>query len=351
MRSKWLTLVAVLGLTVGACSSTTTTPSPSAAPPTAAATSAPATAAPATAAPTAAATAAPASAAPSAAASASAPASAASSAAAGGTGGSVSFTQFAEANLVFHPVEAQSNQYMLYYLVFDTLVKLDLTDPTLQKIIPDLATSWDISPDATTFTFHLRQGVTWTDGTPFTAKDVVYTATWAAQNQNGYIGFAPAWFDLKGEPDLTKACTAAGGTDAAKCTGDGAWPGVTAPDDNTVVFTLAAPNVFFLRELADAPSVILPQHVLTGQTLDQINKGDFKNKTPIGTGPFTVKAIVPDQYVEFDANPNYWAGRPKLDTLFYKAIDTNTALAQLQSGDLDIGLNVGASNEATLKAV
>src|SRR5687768_13006707 len=59
-----------------------------------------------------------------------APASAPASAAA--TGGSVSFTRFAEAAPVFHTVEAQSNQYMLYYLVFDTLVALDLSDATLQ---------------------------------------------------------------------------------------------------------------------------------------------------------------------------------------------------------------------------
>ena len=68
------------------------------------------------------------------------PGSPASSAAAGG---SVSFTRFAEADMVFHPVEAQSNQYMLYYLVFDTLATLDLKDTTLQTIKPRMAESWD----------------------------------------------------------------------------------------------------------------------------------------------------------------------------------------------------------------
>ena len=67
-------------------------------------------------------------------ASASAPSSASPSTAAGG--GSVSFTRFAEAAMVFHPVEAQSNQYMLYYLLFDTLVTLDLSDTSLQTIKP-----------------------------------------------------------------------------------------------------------------------------------------------------------------------------------------------------------------------
>ena len=348
MRRKLPILFAVFALLLGACSSTPATQAPTAAP-----TAAPATAtitptsAP-TAAPTTAtaaqstATAAPATA--TAAASSAAPSVAASSAAASGaTGGSVSFTRFAEANLVFHTVEAQSNQYMLYYLVFDTLVALDLSDKTLQTLKPRMATDWTISPDATTFTFHLRKDIKWQDGTPFTSKDVVYTATWAAENRNGFVGFPPAWFSLKGQADAQKACDAAL-SDPTVCGGTAAFPGVTAPDDYTVVFTLDQPDVFFLRTMADAPSVILPEHILTGQTLDQINKGDFKNKSPIGTGPFTVKQIVPDQFIEFDANPDYYLGRPKLDSIFYKAINTDTALAQLQSGDLDIALNVGATN-------
>ena len=166
--------------------------------------------------------------APSAASPSGAPGSPASSAAAGG---SVSFTRFAEADMVFHPVEAQSNQYMLYYLLFDTLATLDLKDTTLQTIKPRMAESWDISPDATTFTFHLRKDIKWHDGTPFTAKDVVYTATWAAENANGFIGFPPAWFSLKGQAAAEKACTDAGGTDAALCGGTAPFPGVSAPDD------------------------------------------------------------------------------------------------------------------------
>jgi peptide/nickel transport system substrate-binding protein len=95
----------------------------------------------------------------------------------------------------------------------------------------------------------------------------------------------------------------------------------------------------------------MPAHILQGQTADQINKSDFKNKSPIGTGPFSVKAIVPDQYIEFDANPDYYGGKPKLDTIFYKAIKTDTALAQVESGELDIALNVGATNKDPLSKV
>ena len=317
MRSKLPILFAVFALVLGACSSTpAATTAPTAAPP---ATAGPATAAPATAAP-----------------------------AAGG--GSVSWNRFAEANPVFHTTEAQSNQYAFFYLLYGQLVRLDLTDKTLQTFVPDLAESWTISDDALVFTFKLRAGVKWTDGTPLTADDVVYTATWGAENKNAYIGFTPGWWVLKGGLAVQKACDAAL-TDATKCGGTSVFDGVKKIDDLTVQFTLAAPDVTFLRTLVDAPSSILPKHLLVGQTSAQIAKSDFKNKTPIGTGPFKLGQVVPDQFIEFVANPDYYKGPPKLDKIIYKAITTDTALAQIESGELDIILNAGASNFDRLSSI
>lgn len=250
---------------------------------------------------------------------------------------SVTITRFAEFAPAFHPIEAQSNQYMLFYVLFDTLVTLDLSDKSLQTLAPDLADSWTVSPDATTFTFNLHPGVTWHDGEPFTAEDVVYTATWAAQNRSAYIGFSPAWWDIKG------AAAIEGTTDPLE--------GVKAIDDLTVEFTLEAPNALFLRNLADAPSSVMPEHVLAGMTADEINTGEFKTSKPIGTGPYSIVQVVPDQYVEFAANPNYFKGAPNIEHLFYKAITPETALAQLETGELDIALNVGATNKERLQGV
>lgn len=61
-------------------------------------------------------------------------------------------------------MEAQSNQYSFFYLLYGQLVRLDLSDASLQTIIPDLAESWEISSDATVFTFKLRKDVKWQDG-------------------------------------------------------------------------------------------------------------------------------------------------------------------------------------------
>jgi peptide/nickel transport system substrate-binding protein len=137
----------------------------------------------------------------------------------------------------------------------------------------------------------------------------------------------------------------------SKCGGTEPWTSITAPDDYTVVFVLGAPDVFFIRTMVDAPSVILPAHILAGQTADQVAKGDFTNKAPVGTGPFKFKEYAPDQFISFEANPDYYGGRPKVDTLFYKIIKTETALAQLESGELDAAFNVGSSNFDPLSKV
>ncbi|HVA87892.1 MAG TPA: ABC transporter substrate-binding protein [Candidatus Saccharimonadales bacterium] len=240
----------------------------------------------------------------------------------------------AEITPQFHPLNGQSNQYMLFYLVFDNLVKLDTSDPALQTIVPDLADSWQISPDGTTFTFHLHPGVMWQDGTAFTAQDVVYTATWGAENFAQYQGFPPAWNYLQG------AAAAAGTTKAVA--------GVTAPDPNTVVFKLAAPNAYFLRDLADAPNAIMPQHILNGMSATQILAGSFI-KSPIGTGPYKFASINPGQDIEFDANPNYFLGAPKIAKIFYKYETPDSALSDIQAGSLDLLLD-GPPSEATTLA-
>lgn len=80
---------------------------------------------------------------------------------------------------VFHPARFQTgNQYMIEQLVFNTLIKADADEHT---IIPDLADTWTVSPDATVFTFKLHPGVTWHDGKPFSADDVVYTVATTCQ--------------------------------------------------------------------------------------------------------------------------------------------------------------------------
>lgn len=338
MPFKFLSLVAVGALVATACG-TSATPSP---PATAAPTSAP-TAAASSSAPTAPASAS-ASPAPSASAvgSASASASAAAPSASGGTGtptGTLTVARFADWYNFFHPVEFQTgNQFQWWNCVFNTLVNVDADSVT---ITPGLADTWEASPDATTYTFHLHPGTKWQDGQPFTAQDVIYSATWYAQNADAYKGFTPVWGQIKGAKEIK------GSTNALS--------GITAPDDNTIVITLASPNSIFLQQLTDMANVILPQHLLKDVTAADVEKIPFTTGTPgttIGTGPYKLTSFTPDQSVEFTANPDYFRGAPKINKIVFKLFaDASLGIAQLQSGDLLLGFRVPPTEFDTLSAI
>jgi peptide/nickel transport system substrate-binding protein len=234
---------------------------------------------------------------------------------------------------VFHPVRATDNNYSLLYLIFDTLVEIESDE---QTVVPALAESWTASDDGTEFTFELADGVTWQDGTPFTADDVVFTATWAAQNPTAFQGFAPNWGEIQGAADI------AGTTDPL--------PGIVAVDEDTIQITLESPNVEFVRLLADSPNVILPKHLLDGAAGDSIEQIAFSTEAPVGTGPYRFVRYEPDQFVELEANPDYFKGAPSIDRIVWKVIPTEQILAQLENGELDFALTVGARNQEQLSA-
>ncbi|MBM4408422.1 MAG: ABC transporter substrate-binding protein [Chloroflexi bacterium] len=225
----------------------------------------------------------------------------------------------------FHPICFQTgNQFMVYQLLYNTLVTRDQTE----KIVPHLADSWDISPDATQFTFHLNPKATWHDGKPVTADDVVHTASTAKADADSHVGTYPitAWL-------VTET--------------------VEAIDANTVKFTLGAPNSVFLENLADAAHSIMPKHLLDGQTGDVLKASDFvTGKSPIGSGPYKFVSYTPDQFIEFDANTAYFKGSPSIGKIFFRLkVDPDTAAAQLQSGELGLALEMKPSDYDVLKTV
>ena len=308
MKLRLITALAAVGLVFSACSSTPgATTAPTAAP------SAAATAA-ATAAPTAAPTAA-------------------------GASGVLRVARLADAYNFFHPVEAQTgNQFQWWSCLFNTLVIVKSDSKT---IAPGIADSWEASADAATYSFKLHPGVKWHDGTPFTAKDVVFTATWFAQNADAFKGFQPVWGQIKGAKE------AKGTTNAVS--------GIEAPDDLTIKITLAAPNSEFLVQSTDLGNMIMPQHLLKDATAADIEKLPFTVGTPgktIGTGPYTLTAFTPDQSVELTANPDYFKGAPKIPKIIFKLYaDATLAVAQLESGDLDLAFRVAPAEFDRLSKV
>jgi peptide/nickel transport system substrate-binding protein len=182
-------------------------------------------------------------------------------------------------------------------LVFSGLTRLG-PDGT---ILPDLAESWEISPDARVYTFHLRQGVTWQDGAPFTADDVIFT--WSALIDP----------EFKGEPSLGQF-----------------WRQVTCSkqDDFDVVCELPEP---FSPFLAYATIGILPQHRLAGLSAEGLFSTPF-NEQPIGTGPFILTALNSHSAL-LESNPSYHWGEPaiaEMELLFFA--DYSSAAAALQDG-------------------
>jgi peptide/nickel transport system substrate-binding protein len=189
--------------------------------------------------------------------------------------------------------------------------------------LPFLATSWETSADALTWTFHLRPGVKWHDGSDFTSADVVFTLT-ICNNQK--VG-----------------CTYGGGI--AGITGAQAYKdgtattisGLGAPDALTVTIRTDAPNAAML----DALSVIPIVHAATvGEIAPEELTQSAYWRTPgqaIGTGPFKMTAFAAGQSVELSAFDDYWNGRPYLDRIIRREfVDPATALLAFDSGEVDL---------------
>lgn len=188
--------------------------------------------------------------------------------------------------------------------IFSTLTKYNPGD---MKVVPDLATLWTPAEDGRIWVFKLRRGVKWHDGRPFTAADVKFT------------------FEAIVDPR----------TRALYRTTFTGLQSVSAIDDYSVRFE-------FDRPYPSLPIVvgfnvpIVPRHLLEGKNLAEMP--EFI-RSPIGTGAYRWKEYVEGSHVTLEANPDYYAGRPPVDTLVIKIIpDINTVVAQLRTGELDLGI-------------
>jgi len=183
------------------------------------------------------------------------------------------------------------------------------------KVVPGLATSWEISPDGLVYTFHLRNGVKFHDGRPFAAKNVI--ATFQRVLAPGATG-GRAWplLPIRGAEEF------AGGR-APSVTG------LTSPNDSTVLIALKEPLAIFPKFLAMPVASIVPD-----------NPGSDFGQKPIGTGPWQFVEWRHDDYIKFAKNPDYFAGAPKTDSLLVRIIpERSTASAEFAAGNVDI-LNI-----------
>jgi peptide/nickel transport system substrate-binding protein len=199
------------------------------------------------------------------------------------------------------------------------------------RLEPDLALeiptreNGGISADGKTITYHLRKGVLWHDGTPFTADDAVFT-----------------WHDVIMNP----------ANNVLTRTGYDQIESMSAPDPHTVVVHLKQPYApavatFFAPSLAPMP--VLPKHLLAG--LPNINHAPYGLK-PVGTGPFVVTKYEQGVGVTLMANPQYWRGPPKLKEIDYLIIpDSNTREVMMRTGEADLYSDAQMNQLPTLASI
>jgi peptide/nickel transport system substrate-binding protein len=214
-------------------------------------------------------------------------------------------------------VSRDENTEVLSLLTQGRLVRINRSTFELE---PWLAESWESSADGLTHTLHLRRGVVWSDGAPFTADDVLFSLK--------------ATYDPRSEAVAAGALTIAGQPIAA-----------TAPDPATVVLMFPAPSGPGLRLLDNL--TILPRHKLA----TAVANGTFRTvwdsaaapSTIVGTGPFVVREYQPGQRIVLDRNPRYWRKAPNGDPLPYLdrivleiVPDQSAELLRLQSGAIDL---------------
>jgi peptide/nickel transport system substrate-binding protein len=193
--------------------------------------------------------------------------------------------------------------------IFDSLVRYK---PGTTEVAPGLAEKWDVSPDGLTYTFHLRKGVSFQDGTPFTAKTYVagLDRLFNKQHPDSIYNTGP----VEGMIDFTYEDVA----------------GYSAVDDDTVEFKLKQPSAALLASLA-----MVWNGVVSPTAVTKYGK-DFRNH-PVGTGPFIFKEWRQRDQIVLDANPNYWNGKPKVDHIVFKEYpDPQAALLALRRGDIHI---------------
>jgi peptide/nickel transport system substrate-binding protein len=214
-------------------------------------------------------------------------------------------------------------------LMWDTLVWLSPD----QQIHPLLASSWDVSPDSKTFTFHLNPSAKWTDGQPVTAQDVAYTLQISADPK------VPAIFG--------SYLSILAGTNDQGQNVDPSQPlaGVKVVDAHTVQLLTKQPTdpTEVLQGIGNS-IWIYPQHVLKTISDTDFAKAPFFQNPTVTDGPYEFVKYVNSQYVQLKPNPGYYLGAPKIDQLFIKVVPATSVLADLRDGTVDATLSPGESD-------
>ena len=211
----------------------------------------------------------------------------------------------------FNPTSGMVNQ-----VTYDTLVTFPAADAS--SIEPNLATTWSVSDDDLSYTFELRDDVTFANGDPLTADDVVFSFT--------------RLINVKSNPSFLADPIAS----------------VEAVDDLTVVITLVEPRPSFLSDLVNAAfSVSNDTEVMAagGTNAEDAASTDgaqeFLDQNSVGTGPYMLESWTPQVETVLVRNPGYWGESPYFDRIIIVNIpEAATQQVALESGDIDLATDL-----------
>jgi peptide/nickel transport system substrate-binding protein len=196
------------------------------------------------------------------------------------------------------------SSYELYTLQYAGPTDLAADD---FAVSPGLAESWD-SDDGKTWTYHLREGLKWSDGTPLTAEDIAYTINRSRDEE---------W--------LTYTSTVAN-LDAE------------ATDERTLVVTSKVND----PKLPGLSVYVVPKHIW--EKIPEKEIPNYPALDGVGSGPFTLTEWKKGQFWRMTANPNFWRGKPAVDEVVFRVFRNEDAMvAALKSGELDAAMNVPAA--------
>ena len=250
-------------------------------------------------------------------------------------GGTVRMSAYADTKDWDPLGSASLSSVISYSQLYNQIVQFDTTNT--QEVVSDLAESWEISADGKQYTFRIREGINWHDGTPFTVDDVIYSMHRYGNPCNA-TGRSGLWRNYTVRMEVVNL------VDKADCTPTNADDVVTAVDDRTIRYNLAFASGAFIKFLAIDYAKILPRHLLENPDVD-LNQGEHVVASNSGTGPFILEEYRSGNSYFVNKNPNYFKeGRPYFDRIEHFIItQPATLMAQVEARQIDMA-NAGATN-------
>jgi oligopeptide transport system substrate-binding protein len=210
-----------------------------------------------------------------------------------------------------------------------------VAEDAMADAIPGQAESWDISEDGLVYTFHLRDGIKWTDGEPVKASDFEY-AFRRLFNPATAADYAYLQYPIKGGSEIA----------------DGSMPvdsadfGVKAIDDKTLEITLENPTPYFLQALTHYTAYPVPAHVIEAKGDDWTNVENI-----VGNGPYKIVEWVPGNYIKSVKNADYYdAANVQIDEVYYYVQDDlAAAFSRYRAGEYDILTDLPGDQQQMVK--